>query len=234
LGILISTEKYNDLKIDRTKWYSIDYIALDSFSNGVNSHFSKRDDHEDSLTSPLPENTTESTSEITTTTDEPVVVVPSGEKEKDNDPSKTVSLPAVTEAVKEIMASLDGTPLEGKIPESVISTFLTDYNPTAHQAHHPETAPEGITRLIQWTASQMGDPRAAPISNPVAFLRDRARKGMDRPPAVLRAEQAAKAERRGAEERKKRRAEAETLKKEREIPPEARAELDRLLGRAAV
>ena len=152
-------------------------------------------------------------SEKTTTTTEAPVVVPSSKKEKD-DPSKTVSPQAETEKVKEIMAVTSGTPLEGMIPESVIPSLISDYRREAHQEHQPELAPEGIKRLIRWTAAQMSDPRAAPIVNPVAFLRARAKKGMDKPPALTRQEQAVEAERREAEERRRKKEQAEKARRE--------------------
>lgn len=175
----------------------------------------------------------ENTTGETTTDDCSVVVPPIKEKEKDNGASRTVSLPAETdaEAVKKIIDAATGTPLEGIIPESVIPTLLMDYNPEAHTTHQPETAQEGVKRLICWTAAQMADAKAASISNPVAFLRARARKGMDKPQALIRAEQAAEAERREAEERRRQRERLEELRCEREIPPESREALSRLFGR---
>ncbi len=148
-------------------------------------------------------------------------------KRKNNDPTEID-----TEAVKDIMAVTTGTKLEGMVSESVIPTLIADYNPEAHPDYPSETAVQGIKRLIRWTAAQMSDPKAAPISNPVAFFRARAKKGMDKPPALTRQEQAVEAERREAEERRRRRGRLERLEDEREIPPESRAEIDRICGRA--
>lgn len=172
----------------------------------------------------------ENTTEKTTTTG--AVVVPSSERKKNNDPIKSVSPPVEMETVKEIITVTIGTPLEGMIPESIIPTLITDHNSQCHPDYPGETAPEAIKRLIRWTAAQMSDPKATPIPNPVGFLRRRAQNGMDKPGAIIRAEQAAEAERKEAGERRAERERLEKLKNEREIPPEARADLDRLLGRA--
>ncbi|GEM_PF-3203829 len=114
----------------------------------------------------------------------------------------------------EIKAAIAGTVLEGKINESVFQTLVADYNPQAHQAQQPETAVEGIKRLIRWTAAQMSNPESKPISNPIGFLRERAKKGMVKPAAVIRDEQEKEAERRNQEEKKRRRQELEKLRKE--------------------
>jgi hypothetical protein len=77
----------------------------------------------------------------------------------------------------------------------------------------------------------MSDSRGAPIAKPAAFLVAMSKQGMDKPQAVIRAEQAAETARRELKERQKRRRDAESLKMEREIPPEAREFLDQLNGR---
>lgn len=167
---------------------------------------------------------------LTTTTP---VVVPSGEKEKTTPPSKTVSPQAETETVEEIMSVTIGTKLEGMIPESVISILVADYNPDAHPDYPGETAPEGIKRLIHWAAAQMSDPKAAPISNPVAFLRARAKKGMDKPAALIRHEQAKETERLEEERRRKARERIKIITREK-MPEDVRMFIADLCGRTTI
>lgn len=65
---LIVVGNYNKLKIDRTKWYRIDYEALDILEESPFGHIGLTNmtqwlDHLNSLTSPLPETNTEINSE---------------------------------------------------------------------------------------------------------------------------------------------------------------------------
>jgi len=66
-GLLV-TANYNTLKIDRTKWYRIDYKVLDSLETsplGQNDQINRTDspNQQDNLTKPLPEITTENITE---------------------------------------------------------------------------------------------------------------------------------------------------------------------------
>lgn len=66
LGLLI-TGNFNKMPIDRTKWYTIDYSRLDEFSrpSGQFDPTNRSDctDEEVNLTPPIPETTTETTTE---------------------------------------------------------------------------------------------------------------------------------------------------------------------------
>lgn len=66
---LIVTSNYNKLKIDRTKWYRIDYVVLSTLERsplGQNGTINMTEwlNELDKLVLPLPENNSESTSEI--------------------------------------------------------------------------------------------------------------------------------------------------------------------------
>lgn len=63
---LIETGNYNKLKVDRTVWYTINYDKLESMSICDPSIGSTCTDHSINLTPPIPETTTENTSETTT------------------------------------------------------------------------------------------------------------------------------------------------------------------------
>ena len=192
--------------------------------------FGFSESRENRLSENVQGNNKHSTNKHRKTTTTPVVVEGHGEKDKDNDPSKAVSTADTdTETVKEIMATTIGTPLQGMISESVIPALVADYNPEAHQEHGPEAAPEGIKRLICWTAAQMSDPKATPIPNPVGFLRRMAEKGMDKPAAIIRQEQAVEAERREAEERKRRRDAEARARAERLTEEERKQYIDSII-----
>ncbi|MEW6740906.1 MAG: hypothetical protein AB1325_13510 [Nitrospirota bacterium] len=92
------------------------------------------------------------------------------------------------------------------ISEGAIRAAMKAYRPEAHAAYQPETAMEGIRRILSWMC-MMPRPK-----NPAGFLLSMARKGMDKPAAVVRAEQEAEAERREAEERRRRREEEEKIR----------------------
>jgi len=76
---LIKSACFNKLKMDRTKWYTINYasLALGQFDPTIRSNWPNQ---QVSLTPPLPETTTETTSK--TTSDRPPLP-PSGEKDTD-------------------------------------------------------------------------------------------------------------------------------------------------------
>lgn len=63
LGLLISGS-YNKLSIDRTKWYSIDYEALNALAQQIPITSAECADHATIVPSPLPEITTETNSNI--------------------------------------------------------------------------------------------------------------------------------------------------------------------------
>lgn len=69
---LVIIGNYNKLKIDNTKWYRIDYELLDSMSRppvqNEQTECSKWADGEPNMNRPLPEITTENTTDIKTTT----------------------------------------------------------------------------------------------------------------------------------------------------------------------
>lgn len=130
------------------------------------------------------------------------------------------------EDVKDIMAYIKGSKFKGEITENDIIAALAAYKEDAHFAYQPETAAEGVKRILSWM------PHVIITRNPAGFLISCSGKGMSKPRAVTNREQAAKAAQREAEERRKEREKLDALKNERDIPLESRAELDRLLGRA--
>ncbi len=242
-------------------WSIISAKTLGNHNNAGIQHYCMRESSKQECDNPagkhagiqhaITEITTEITTKETTTTEAPVVVS-FGEKEKDPSLATSVyidrEVPVVTyreektpntvslhgNAVKEIIAVTIGTPLDGMIPESVIPTLIADYNPQSHQQHQPEIPLDGIKRLIQWTATQVSNPKATPIPNLVGFLRERAKKGMDKPAAVMRDEQEAKTKKREDKQRQRKRQETEKLRDEREIPTEVRRDINRLLGRSNI
>lgn len=95
-GLVISTMAYNKLPIDKTKWYSVDYGKLDDLvarpsrqsgtSNATDWHV-----QHDNLAPPLPETTTETTTEISGTDvpdDAPHATNPVARREEDSVPTK--------------------------------------------------------------------------------------------------------------------------------------------------
>lgn len=58
-GLLLSTHKYNQMKIDRTKWYSIDYEKLDNIPS---AQFEQMD--EVNLSKPITRDYTENTDAV--------------------------------------------------------------------------------------------------------------------------------------------------------------------------
>jgi hypothetical protein len=213
-GLILSEKKFNKIKIDRTKWYSIDYLALKKMErdkkekdneiaivrNCTTMRASCPDgqgktapSHETNLVSPITRE--ETTSETTTT--QPVVVVSAK-----NDP------------VEKIFGIL--------LSAGVIRKAMQDYSAAAHEKYQPETPAQGVARILGWM-TMMGD-----IQNPAGFLRKMAKSGMDMPPAVIRAEQAEEARAENAAREKKEKADAEKIAREiRENPltPEDRKKI---------
>ncbi|MFZ6007220.1 MAG: hypothetical protein ACOYU2_06145 [Nitrospirota bacterium] len=162
-----------------------------------------------------------------TTTTETVVVV--SEEDKGNDSPKshhTQPLELETEAVKEIHAGNGGTKLEGMITEGAIREAIKVYNPKAHAEYQPETPTEGIKRILRWMTAMISEDTTAFKKSASGFLIHMAQKGMDKPGVMIRAEQAAEAERREAEERRRKREKEAAIKNE----TLTREEREQLLG----
>ena len=203
-GVIV-VDNFNTIKYDRTKWYAFkDEAFFINISPNGEMDFTKCVNRFHRLVKPIPDINT------------------------DIKPKTTTDAVVVFEEEDEIKTAIAGTPFEGLISGSAFQTIAADYDPKAHQEHQPETAAEGIKRLIRWTSFQMSDPESKPISNPIGFLRERAKKGMVKPAAVIRAEQEKEAERRNQEERKRRRQENEKLRKENEIDPDFLQEIRRI------
>ena len=223
-GLILSEKKFNKIKIDRTKWYSINYEKLEEVAqkkkekdneiaivhNCTTMRASCPDgqgitapSREGKLPSPI---TREETTAETTT---PTVVAPSApEKKKDT-------------IIAEIMAVIVGAKLEGMISSCVIQKALQDYqfSTAAHEAYQPETPAKGVLRILKWMIAVSSDIHCAPIPNPPGFLRAMAQGGMDKPPAVIRAEQEAEERRKKEAREKKEKEEAEKIRQEIENNP---------------
>ncbi len=218
--LIFSSTTFNRVRIDRTKWYTLNYEKLNEITIVQNcttmrsictdGEVKLNPSHQVKLTRPITRdrNTTETTTED---------VVASQENEKDDDRK--------TEDIVDIIAD---TKFQDVISKNAIKEAIDSYRPEAHVNHQPETPAVGVHRILDWM-SHVEMPK-----NPSGFLIDMAKKGMDKPAALIRAEQAAKAKMQEAEKRRREREELEAVKSEREIPPESREFLDRLRGRVAV
>jgi len=145
------------------------------------------------------------------TTTAPVVVAPQ-ENEKE---------------IQAIIAIIGYSKLEGHISAGVIAKAIKDYAPAAHEAYQPETPEEGIQRIVKWMTIM-------PLpANPPGFLRRMARSGMDKPPAVILAQQAE--ERRAEKEARegKEKVEQEKIAKEVETERFSKEELQKLKAKNA-
>jgi DnaD/phage-associated family protein len=163
LGIIL-TGNYNQRKFDKTKWYSLDYEKLEELekNRGVNSasvqneqtSCSEWTEELSNLNTPIPETTTETTTDITTTGS-----VIASEQRADTRPIENLSPMKINpanedEGIAEIMTLYQNNihPICGSIEADNLADLVSTYSVSWVKAAIQESVLNGVRKLSYITA----------------------------------------------------------------------------------
>lgn len=159
-GIILNAN-YNQRKFDKTKWYSIDYEKLEK-SKGVNSASVQNEQTSCSdwtkdlsnLNTPIPETTTETTTDITTTGS-----VNDSEQRADTRPLEKVAPVQINqvgedEGIADVMSLYQNNihPICGSIEADNLADLVSTYSATWVKAAIQESVLNGVRKLSYITA----------------------------------------------------------------------------------